>query len=196
MDPSRISGAYDDSIDNLMEDMGVNAQIEIGKLYYIRNGKLKTEAESWIDYGRKILGYQVSAPSVSWLTSIKRTVSTFSTGEYIKDALLNYVESHVKSIVTVSKNIINSHKKLTKDDDIHKHNLLRNFTLKIQESIIGLENLRETYRAKKEERFVSRMGIILGQLRDQITENNTILRIVADHDQGGALDPVRGGKNK
>jgi len=189
MDPSRISGAYDDSIDNLMEDMGVNSQIEIGKLYYIRNGKLKTESESWLDYGKKLFGYNVVSPSVSWITSIKRTVSTLSTGEYIKDALLNYIESHVKSIVTVSKNIINSHKKLTIDDDIHKHNLLKNFTMKIQDSIIGLENLRETYRIKQEERFVSRMGIIIGQLKDQITENNSILQNAASTAQRPGLRP-------
>jgi hypothetical protein len=179
MNPSRIAGAYDEIIDNLMEDMGVNAQIKIGKLYHIRDGKIKSENDSWSDYIRTIFGYTITMPSNGWDASIKRTINTFATGSSVKDQLLAYLESHYKSVISTSKRISEMHGNLTGNDDIHLQNLLRNFTEKIHESIIGLENLKETYKQRNEVRFVARMGIIIRALRDQVEENNTILNGVS-----------------
>lgn len=181
MDPSRLSGAYDAVVYNLMEDMGVTAQIEIGKLYYIRDGKLCEEAISFTDYIKKTFGIdQTSTPSPGWITSLTRTFSTFATGCPIKEQILSYFDVHAKSVISVSKKIIADHKILSSTDDIHKHNLLKNFTTKIEESIKGLENLNQTYKSKGENRFVSRMNLIIRLLQDQIIENNSILLSVRD----------------
>lgn len=171
MNPSRITGPYDDSINNLMEDMGVDAQIESGRLYYISDGKLRPEPDSVTDYITKKLGYPVSQPSTGWLSSLKRTVSTYVTGMRILDTIINHYETQKKLIMQTSRTLIANHENLTNQDSIHQRHLLTNFTEKIKESIKGLKILCDTYKSRGEERFVSRMQIIIQSLNDQIEEN-------------------------
>ncbi len=176
MNASRISGPYDEIICNLMEDLGVNAQIDENKSYYIQKGKLTTESESWYNYIMKNLGYSQS-PNFSWGTSIKRTLKSMSTGETIRNSILDYIESHAKSVLETSKKIGDFHKKLSKDSDIHHVNLLKNFTKSIEDSIIGLGNLQKIYLRKGDERFVAKMTIIIQSLVDQIDENKKIMTL-------------------
>jgi hypothetical protein len=177
MNASRIIGPYDEIITNLMEDLGVNAQIVKTKSYFIHKGKLCTETDSWYSIIAKSLGISANSDSLSFGTSIKRSISSITNGVPVKNTILDYVESHCKSVIAVSKLIIEQHRTINNSAtaDIHQKNLLKNFTMKIEESLKGLSNLQEIYATKGDERFVAKIGILLQTLRDQTAENNAEL---------------------
>jgi hypothetical protein len=176
MNASRIIGPYDEIITNLMEDLGVNAQIVQTKSYYIHKGKLCAETDSWYSIIAKSLGFSANSDSLSIGTTIKRSLSTITNGVPVKNTILDYVESHCKSVITVSRMIIEQHKMLNDNScDIHHKNLLKNFTLKIAESLQGLDNLKTIYSNKGDERFVAKISILIQAMRDQIAENNNEL---------------------
>jgi hypothetical protein len=197
MTSSRLIGPYDEIISNLMEDLGVNAQIVTTRSYYIHKGRLCTEPDSLFSTVAKAVGYDVPSTQFAVGTAIKRTINSLTNGAHIKDTIMEYIESHSKSVINVSKSICDQHKTLSAEADIHHHNLLSNFTNAMEQSIPGLENMQAIYREKGDERFVAKMSIILQSLRDQIVENRTTMGAVPD---GGAtrapITPQRGAGSK
>ena len=176
MDPSRIADTYDETIINLMEDMGVNSQIKQGRSYRIVDGKLCPEPENWVIFGKRIMGYQLDEEcenkTVAWTTTARRTIQSYISGTTVKDTILSYCKSHKKSVITASKKILANKDNLKQTGNFHNEKLLENFTEKMEADIRGLKNLRETYLLKHEGRFVSAMDTIIKSLEDQLEENN------------------------
>lgn len=155
--------------------MGLDSKIQDGRLYTINRGQIEAEPDSWTDYIKIGLGFPVEKPSIGWLSTVKRTISTVLDGTRVCDKLIQHYNVQKNLIVKESQDLIKLHKKLDENSNIHNREILLEFTNRISGSINGLEKLCKTYQDRNENRFVAEMEEIIGVLKNQIKENMLVI---------------------